>query len=213
MVRNFDDGKDFITEMDFLKAIRWGISAWENDVSQATITICWGHFQCYDFDQYPRVDIIIVDTEDSWAGVDVEEDIREMQIALEGLRKRGAIEEVGNLRDFINPVNERILDDSDDLVDSIATAYNPELHLECGDDEPQRPPISDKEAFYYLQQLQQYEEQQETLSSEGLRLLRNLRSYEREVAKCQFESSAIKQTDIRSFWGKGKEKETLAEST
>ena len=41
MAQTFDQGKDLLIEMHVLRAIRWGISAWENDVTPATIQSCW----------------------------------------------------------------------------------------------------------------------------------------------------------------------------
>jgi hypothetical protein len=41
MAKTFDEGKDLSKEMHVLQAIRWGISAWENDVERKTIHKCW----------------------------------------------------------------------------------------------------------------------------------------------------------------------------
>jgi hypothetical protein len=40
MAQTFDQGNDFSKEMHVLRAICWGISAWENDVSSSTIQNC-----------------------------------------------------------------------------------------------------------------------------------------------------------------------------
>ena len=40
MAQTFDSGKDLSREMHVLRAIRWGISAWENDVTPSTIQNC-----------------------------------------------------------------------------------------------------------------------------------------------------------------------------
>ena len=49
MAQTFDLGRDLSKEMNVLRAIRWGISAWENDVTPATIQNCWAHLQCIKF--------------------------------------------------------------------------------------------------------------------------------------------------------------------
>jgi hypothetical protein len=41
MAKTFDEGKDLSKEMHVLRAIRWGVSAWENDVERGTINKCW----------------------------------------------------------------------------------------------------------------------------------------------------------------------------
>jgi hypothetical protein len=37
MAKTFDEGKNLTEEMHVLRAIRWGIQAWENDARPATI--------------------------------------------------------------------------------------------------------------------------------------------------------------------------------
>ena len=53
MAQTFDLGRDLSKEMNVLRAIRWGISAWENDVTPATIQNCWARSQCIKFGQFP----------------------------------------------------------------------------------------------------------------------------------------------------------------
>ena len=53
MAQTFDQGKDLLIEMHVLRAIRQGISAWENDVTPATIQSCQACSQYIDFGQFP----------------------------------------------------------------------------------------------------------------------------------------------------------------
>ena len=53
IAQTFDSGKELSKEMHVLRAIRWGISAWENDVIQATIQNCWSRSQVIDFGTRP----------------------------------------------------------------------------------------------------------------------------------------------------------------
>jgi hypothetical protein len=48
----FDQDKDLSKEMHVLRTIQWGISAWENDVTPATIQNCWARSQAVDFGQF-----------------------------------------------------------------------------------------------------------------------------------------------------------------
>lgn len=36
-----DHGRDALKKMDVLQAMRWGIQAWHNDVTEAAICNCW----------------------------------------------------------------------------------------------------------------------------------------------------------------------------
>lgn len=53
MAKTFDEGKNLSEEMHVLRAIRWGIQAWEGDVTPTTIQSCWRRSQCIDFGSFP----------------------------------------------------------------------------------------------------------------------------------------------------------------
>ena len=53
MAQTFDSGKDLSKEMHVLRVIQWGISAWENDVTPATIQNCWARSQVIDWHARP----------------------------------------------------------------------------------------------------------------------------------------------------------------
>jgi hypothetical protein len=58
MAKTFDEGKNLSEEMHVLRAIEWGVQAWEWDVTPATIQSCWRRSQCIDFGAFPApVDI------------------------------------------------------------------------------------------------------------------------------------------------------------
>jgi hypothetical protein len=202
MVQNFDAGFEFVHQMDVLKAIRWCVSAWENDVTQGTIQNCWARSQCYDFGQYPRADLdtIVVDVGDRWK--EAEGPITHIKEAFQDLQNRGAINQVDNIKAFIAPTNKEVYDQPDvDLVQQIADAYNPEVEEESSDEEELVPAITPQEALRCLQQLKRYEEQQEYDSSRK-ELQQMLRGYERELLNCQFKWKSSKQMDLRYYFSK-----------
>ena len=49
MVHELDRGGDPKTSMNVLRAVRWGIEAWEQDVTSTTIQNCWIRSQVYDW--------------------------------------------------------------------------------------------------------------------------------------------------------------------
>jgi len=58
-----------------------------------------------------------------------------MRAALEGLQQQEGVEGAGDLQ-FIDPVDELMLDDASNPVDSIAAAHNPELEPISDNNEP-----------------------------------------------------------------------------
>jgi len=52
MAKTFDEGNNLSEEIHVLRAIRWGIYAWEYDVLPSTIQSCWRRSQCIDFGSF-----------------------------------------------------------------------------------------------------------------------------------------------------------------
>ena len=110
MAHTFDQGKDLSKEMHVLHAVRWGIEAWENDVTPTTIQNCWARSQAVNFGQFPRP------PPDLW--LESQHLVDEIQIGLSRMRQAGYILEVLNVQDYISPYAERVEDTCpDDLVD------------------------------------------------------------------------------------------------
>jgi len=98
--------------MHVLRAIRWGISAWENDVTSTTIQNCWARSQCIDFGQFPQP------LSDLWT--ESQELIDSIRQGLYRMRQSGFITEVPNINDYISPYAEQVIDDCPEtLVDDI----------------------------------------------------------------------------------------------
>jgi hypothetical protein len=53
MVETFDAGQDPMAKMNVLRAVRWGINAWENEVMLGTIQNCWARSQAIEFGSQP----------------------------------------------------------------------------------------------------------------------------------------------------------------
>lgn len=181
MAKTFDDGKDLSKEMHVLRAIRWGISCWENDVTKETIQKCWIRSQCLG----KRECLTAIPPVSTNIWTETEEVVDEVRQGLIRLRDQGVIAEIPNIHNYISPYsgpwNERVEDEDtspENLVDEIAARYAPED--EGDDDEPLalHPQIGHQAALIALNTLRQYEEQ--NAYSAGV-LLRYLRTYEREI--------------------------------
>ena len=185
MAQIFDDGKDLSKEMHVLKAIRWGISAWENDVTPATIQSCWARSQVIDFGSRPfPLDI--------WA--ESEPQVDSIRQILVRLQDSGYLATLPNTRDYISPYSEQVQDDSsDNLVDEIVSQYTlQELDTEeAGEEVVPLPEVTLQEALGALNTLCQFEEQ----SGGNVKVLRVLRWRERELLALRVSSRRQGQLD------------------
>jgi hypothetical protein len=189
MAQTFDSGKDLSREMHVLRAIRWGISAWENDVTPSTIQNCWARSQAIDFGARPFLP-------DFWT--ESQSQVDAIRQALYRLKQSGYITEVLNVHEYISPYTEQVNDNCppDSLVDEIVALYTEEEEEEEEEEEGQGVAllrVSCQEALLALNTLRQYEEQ----NSGDLGLLRLLRSRERELVNTQLSSKS--QTQLNSW--------------
>jgi hypothetical protein len=186
MAQTFDSGKDLSTEMHVLRAIRWVTSAWENDVTSATIQNCWARSQVIDFGGRPF-------PADFWA--ESQPQVDPIRQTLYRLKQSGYIADVLNVHEYISPYTEQVNDNCppDSLVDEIVAQYTEQEQQEEEEEEQgvevALPKVSCQEALFALNTLRQYEEQ----NSGDLELLRRLGRRERELLNTQLSSKAQSQ--------------------
>jgi hypothetical protein len=181
MAKTFDEGKNLSEEMHVLRAIRWGVQAWEWDVSPATIQACWRRSQCLNYGIYPR-------TENPWT--ESEEALDQLRRGLNHLKAVGFLQSVPNIKDYVSPYSglwsERVDDQGevDELVDDIVQEHTQqEVDLEAEEGEVLEellPSPTDYDALIALHTLRRYEEAYQWSDGE---LLRVLRSFERDLAQ------------------------------
>jgi hypothetical protein len=99
----FDSGRDYTKTHNVLRAIQWGISAWEQ-VKLTTISGCWAN----GFDISTHTPAVNSFTESS----DLVKDIQ-------AAAKAVGIQDM-DINSFINPTEERVVDSTDDIIDLIA---------------------------------------------------------------------------------------------
>jgi hypothetical protein len=173
MARTFDEGKDLSKEMHVLRAIRWGISAWENDVTPATIQNCWARSQAVNFGQFPLPDF------DIWT--ESQELVDDIRMWIYRMKQRVYLVEIPNIHDYISPYAEQVTDNCpEDLVDDIVAQYTQEEIEEEGEEEVliPLPLVTHEEALNALHILRRYEEENQY---NGLELLRQLQLHERDI--------------------------------
>jgi len=187
MVKTFDEGGNPSASMNVLRAIRWGISAWEHDVSSTTIRNCWIRSQVYDWQGSTPEGNEWSDSEDLLAPITNDIIIMEQQ---------GQIRDRMALTNFLNPPIE-VIDDSDqEIVDSIIARFEPERLAEDDEEVEYIPHIKLTEALQALETLKLYEEQQEKGDEDFTKTLRY-----KERALKERKHTALKQSTIQGWIG------------
>ena len=103
------------------------------------------------------------------------------------LRQNSHIVDILNIHEYISPYSENVLDDCpDDLIDDIVAQYTQKDQEEEEEEAiVLQELIKDKDALYALHTLRQYKEQNKHAN---IKLLRLLRSHEREISARVFQS-------------------------
>ena len=97
IAKTFDEGRNLSAEIHVLRAIRWGIQAWEEDVTPLTIQSCWRRSQCINFGSFPLTPSNI------WT--ESEETIESIRQRLVQIRNCGLIQSIPNIKDYVSPYN------------------------------------------------------------------------------------------------------------
>jgi hypothetical protein len=165
MASSFDSGRNPVKEMNVLRAIRWGIEAWETIVTPATIQNCWGRSQCINWGARPI-------TPDLWS--DSTPILQALREDIESLEQQGRIQNAMNIRRFVNPDDEKSQDTGvDSIVEDIIIERTRTDEDIIEDSTPiEAPIITHSEALQALQILQLYEEQQSNSDLDFGRILR-----------------------------------------
>jgi hypothetical protein len=170
----FDSGRDYTQTHHVLRAIRWGISAWER-VELSTIINCWR--KGMEVSNKPV---------DSWS-----ESLIILGEIDETVQSLPQIEELKDIRTFIDPIEERIVDSSDELTNQIVARYNNIVEEEQEGSGDKVTQISVFEAITALNTLKLYEEQRIEPVNQDLmtQLRRELRDLESRRANSTVQST------------------------
>ena len=153
--------------MDILKAVQWGVEAWELDVSPETVANCWLKSTCLAPNYRPQTEkewnreegrktlVAVTASEQALnsAKADMIEDIQK-------LNNNPRVPEELNLKHYDNPLAEQVYDDDDNIVEELVDRYRPE---EVGSTENQavfQRKVSGLEALSAVETVSLYEIQQ-----------------------------------------------------
>jgi hypothetical protein len=116
----------------------------------------------------------------------------DIQESIQALAGQARIQNTMNINTFLNPTDEVVDDDDDEVLDQLVDAYAEGDRAEETDEEPvEVVPIGQSDAIQAVQLLQQYEEQQEDGDSELLRHLARLQITVRGRMVCSLEQAPI----------------------
>jgi hypothetical protein len=180
MLQQYDAGKDPVTAMNVLKAVRWAINAWEDDLKTSTFENCFNK--------------ALKDVPTRSEGIDLEP-THDIGVGLRRLQEASYIRDIMDIQQFLNPADETIEDSIEELDAQILAKYGPEVDAESDEEIENLPQILHAEALDAIYKLRLYEEQQD----EGIRsLLESLKLSERQIRQRQVDERS--QMDIRAYF-------------
>jgi DDE superfamily endonuclease/Fission yeast centromere protein N-terminal domain/Tc5 transposase DNA-binding domain len=182
LVSEFDAGRDYTQTHHVLRAIEWGIQAWDI-VKPTTIAKCWEKgFKTPE--EMP---------ENSHWNESLEL-IQDLQVLAKAVLQYSDESQELDVRTFIDPPDERVIDSDEEITNRIIAHYSLSEHDEDGDigiEVESVKKVSLSEAIMALNTLKLFEEQRDQLASQDLmqQLRRELRVLESERINSQRQSN------------------------
>ena len=109
IVSEYENDRDPQSTMHVLNAIRWGITAWEQDILSETITNCWIHSTMLGVKMGPF-------TSNNNAKRQHNQLYKELERRIKALKDAGKIRETININNFINPPDKIVKDEDSDIL-------------------------------------------------------------------------------------------------
>lgn len=181
--------QDPIKKMHILQAVRWCVTVWHTDIQDSTIANCFRKSTIFGVVNGPEP-----------RPTDAEL-IYQIQEATNRLHQLGKIREIMDIRNFINPPEEVVADNSDDIIADIVEQFT-ERDAETDEEEDIQQKVKPQEAIQALQLLRLYEEQSDDCDID---LIRRLNQYEKRLVDRKIEGQ--QQQLISSFFQASKASE------
>ncbi|KAI9668693.1 MAG: hypothetical protein M1829_005306 [Trizodia sp. TS-e1964] len=145
--------------------IKWGITAWQQDVTAETIEKCWIKSRVLSakigLENLNLSSQVISVHDDNLVDINPMV-IKAIGISLQHLESAGIIKSAMSILRLIEPVEEIIIDDNNDIEEDIIARYTTLPESESEEESEILPKISAKEALRGLEITQQFLEQQST---------------------------------------------------
>jgi len=200
-LQEFEAERDPDKSMNVLKILQWGITTWNEDITSTTIANCWLKSRVLDPKYGPQTRPEA--KKNGWKeavqqdDIQIKETINEIQDSIQKLSDSGRIRDMMSISQFINPTNEIVDDEDDEILEKVIEAYaeGNERDHETDEEEINITPVRISEALTALSQLRLYEEQQEYGDKE---LIRRLNHFE-QIIRAR-EAGGMQQRTITSYF-------------
>ena len=160
--------KNSVKKMNMLWTCQWIISAWD-EIQSSIIDHCWCKSTLLD--SYQEAQHWLTDYHDN-----IVHDIQQLG---EQLRQAGRIGRLLiNINDFIDPIEEATMEESENIIEHIAAQFGPEQDAESDEENIEQPKIKMSETYTALQLLQLWKKQQK---NEDSSVLSFLNKYEQQI--------------------------------
>jgi hypothetical protein len=159
--------------------MRWGIAAWRQGVTHITIANCWVKSRVLGPKYGPLMKSAAI--ENGWEEAvaqdtaRIDETERQLGSSIKVLVEQERIQSAMSISVFLNPADEAVDDDDEEILDSVVEAYSEGDRAQETDEEPVEViPVRSQEALQAVRLLQSYEEQQDDGESDVIRRLAQL---------------------------------------
>jgi hypothetical protein len=179
----YENDKNPAKEINMLTALRWSLAAWREGVTPLTVQRCWLKSRIFSAKYGPETKLEA--ERGGWKEeLRLDEDaqieiVAELRDTLKSLEDQGRIQKVMDISMFLNPVEERVDDSEEDLLEMLASMYS---HSEHDQEEDGTAVVAPKvtiiEALEALATLRLYEEQRD---DDQVEVLRRLRALEKDI--------------------------------
>ena len=190
MAEYFNNNKNFRAEMHVLRAVKWAIQSWQNDVTSHTIHNCWSRSSCIDFGSAPGNSLNINDIDDI---------VIQIRDRIQTFVNNSRIKEAMDSNLFLNPNDEEVVDEPfDEMTSHIIACYNePEIEAKESEEEGEtQEKLTHNEAALLLERLQLYESNSDKYADTKIpcQFLKYL-----QLIKSQEAASKVNQTVLDSW--------------
>jgi hypothetical protein len=181
IIDEFDRGVDPLSTMTILRAVRWAVNMWENQLTSTAITNCFKK-------------ALHIETEDEFETANL---VQDLQNSLQDLKLTNRVQDIMDINQFLNPPEEQVNNTMMDIDNIVLSQFNLPENEEADEDvvEEPIPLITSQEAIQSLQILRLFEEQRDQADSSFIRILSR---YENRLTKEKVATQ--RQTDIRRFF-------------
>ena len=179
MCYEYKMGENPMGLMNVLHAIRWGVAAWEADVTPTTIRNGWIKSRVLGSKYIPEPQGVQIDVHTN--NQILNHTMTQLEQQIGSLVQHKHIRSAMNIDTFVNPDDEIVDDNDENIFEAIVETYSTggdQRDYETDEDEVHEPALDDDEALELLSQLRLYEEQQEDGNDV---IISQLNKYEKDI--------------------------------